>query len=722
MLCQFDKLIYPRDADISTVDYMIAVYRPLETVRDSAGDMVSQIKAVGYCLPTSEKLRYKLSGHWIKHPKHGLQFEVENYEEVISHTKEGIIGYLSSGQIKGVGPIIAEKIYDAFGQDTLDVLDHEPEKLLTIRGISARKLEKIRDSYLASRGARDVIAFLAPHGVTANRAIKIYREYGKDTLDVVRKHPYRLVEMAGIAFKTADKLAMSLGIPAVSPERVDEALLYTLAEAEMQGHLCLEKHDFIQRCLRLLETPEITEDMAAGRAFSLVQENKLVCYDQYVYRSSSATVENNIAFHIHQMLNAEVEPYEHLDLAILGEERKLNIRLAPEQKAAIKMALTSKFCVITGGPGTGKTAVQRALLDLYRAKYPDATIVCCAPTGQAAQRMKESSGLPASTIHKALCIKAREDGTLTEGGMLYADLILVDEVSMMDAFLADRLFAAVPPNARLVLVGDADQLPSVGPGAVLKEIINSGVVPVVRLDHVFRQSAGSRIATNARLIKHGNLSMEYGPDFQFFDSTDLTVSADIIENLYMQEVKKYGVDGVAFLTPFRHKTETSVDAMNARLQALVNPPAIGKAEAVYGELRFRVGDKVMQIKNYEQVNNGDVGYIQSITGEVNDATVVIDFGDGRIMEYENDQLKMLDLGYASTIHKSQGAQYKSVIMNLQCAHAIMLIRAIVYTAITRARLCLMIVGERKALCRSIRNTKADQRGTRLARRIQDFIE
>ena len=721
MLCQFDKLIYPKTADISTVDYMIAVYRPCGVVRDADGEMISQIKAVGYCLPTSEKLRYRLNGHWNKHPRHGLQFEVEGYEEVISHSKEGIIGYLASGQIKGVGPKIAEKIYDAFGQDTLEILDHEPEKLMTIRGISTKKLEKIRDSYLASRGARDVIAFLAPHGVTARRAIQIYREYGNETLDVVRKHPYRLVEMAGIAFKTADKLAMSLGLPAVSPERVDEALMYTLADAEVQGHMCLEKHDFLRRCLKLLETPEITEDMAAGRAFSLVQQNRLVCYDGYVYRSSSATVENNIAFNIHQMLNAEVEPYEHLDLAILGEERKLNIKLAPEQKDAIKMALNNKFSVITGGPGTGKTAVQRALLDLYLAKYPDADIVCCAPTGQAAQRMKESSGLPASTIHKALCIQTREDGTLTEGGICYADLILVDEVSMMDAFLADRLFAAVSPKTRLVIIGDADQLPSVGPGSVLKEIINSGVVPVVRLDHVFRQSAGSRIATNARLIKHGNLSMEYGPDFQFFDSTDLTVSADIIENLYMQEVSKFGVDGVAFLTPFRHKTETSVDAMNARLQALVNPPALGKAEAVCGELRFRVGDKVMQIKNYDQVSNGDIGYIQTITGDENDATIVIDFGDGRIMEYENDQLKMLDLGYASTIHKSQGSQYKSVIMNLQCAHAIMLIRAIVYTAITRARLRLAIVGERKALCRAIRNTKADQRGTRLARRIQDFL-
>jgi len=722
VLCQFEKLLYPRTADATTIDYMIAVYRPLEIIRDSAGDMLSEIKAVGYCLPIAEKVRYRLNGHWAKHPRHGLQFEVEGYEEVISHTKEGIIGYLASGQIKGVGRKIAELIYDTFGQDTLEILDREPEKLMSVRGISKKRLQKICDSYLATRGARDVIAFLSPHGVTANRAIKIYREYGKDTMDIIRNHPYRLVEMAGIAFKTADKLAMSLGLPAVSPERVDEALMYAIAEAEVEGHLCLEKHDFLRRTLRLLETPEITEDMAAGRAYHLVQENRLVCYDGYVYRSSTATVENNIAFHITQQMKMEVEPYEHLDLAIMGEERKLKIRLAPEQRDAVKMALSSKFCVITGGPGTGKTAVQKAILDLYREKYPEATIVCCAPTGQAAQKMKESSGLPASTIHKALCIKANPDGSLTTGIMLNADLILVDEVSMMDAFLAERLFAAVPPNARLVLVGDADQLPSVGPGAVLKDIIGSGVVPVVRLDHVFRQSAGSRIATNARLIKHGNLSMEYGPDFMFFDSKDLAVSADIIENLYMQEVKKFGVDGVAFLTPFRHKTETSVDAMNARLQALVNPAAPGKPEAVYGQLRFRLGDKVMQIKNYEQVNNGDVGYIIGITGPENEASVQIDFGDGRIMEYENDQMKMLDLGYASTVHKSQGAQYKSVIMNLQCAHAIMLIRAIVYTAITRARLRLAIVGERKALCRAIRNTKADQRGTRLAQRIQNFIE
>lgn len=722
MICQYDKLLYPKEGDTSTVAYMVAVYRPCEILRDSDGDMMSQFRAVGYCLPTAQKLRYQLNGHWVRHPKHGLQFEVESYEEVISHTREGIIAYLSSGQIKGVGSKIAEKIYDAFGQDTLEVLDQEPEKLMSVRGISEKKLLKIRDSYVASRGARDVIAFLAPHGVTAHRAIQLYHEYGEDALNIVRNHPYRLVELTGIAFKTADKMALSLGIQPVSPERVDEALMYTLAEAEGQGHLCLEKHEFIRRCLTLLDTPEITEDMAAARAFRLVQENRLTCYGEYVYRSQVATMEHNIAFHIVQQLQCSVEPYAQLELAISGEERTLRIRLAPEQREAIKMALSQKISVITGGPGTGKTAVQRALLDLFRQKYPEAKIVCCAPTGQAAQRMKESTGLPASTIHKALGIAARADGTLTEAGMLDADLILVDEVSMMDAYLAEKLLLAVPSNARLVLVGDAEQLPSVGPGAILKEIIKSGVVPVVRLDHVFRQNAGSRIATNAKLIRHGNLSMEYGDDFLFFDSNDMAASAEIVENLYLQEIRKFGVDGVAFLTPFRHKTETSVDAMNTRLQALVNPPAPGRPEAVFGQLRFRVGDKVMQIKNYEQINNGDVGYIQSITGTESDAAVTVDFGDGRVMEYEGEQLRMLDLGYASTVHKSQGAEYKSVIMNLQCAHAIMLMRAIVYTAVTRAKLRLMIVGERKALCRAIRNTKADQRGTRLAQRIQDLIK
>ena len=720
MLCQFERVIFPRDATSSITGFMIAVYKPCGVLRDAAGHILDKFKAVGYCLPTSDKVRYRMEGRWSKNAKHGIQFEVESYEEIITPTREGIIAYLSSGQIKGVGPKIAERIYNTFGEGTLEMLDKEPKKLLTVPGISEKKLRKICDSYLASRGARDVIAFLAPHGVTPNRAVKLYREYGEETMDIVRNHPYRLCELAGIAFRTADKLAMSMGVDPLSPERVDEGLLYTLTEAESRGHLCLEKHEFLKACLKLLDTVGLTEDMAAARAVHLISEERLTTYGDSVYRSRTARVEANLAYSIVRKLRGHVPEYEDLDDAIAAEERKLKFKLAPEQKNAIKTALNSKLCVITGGPGTGKTSVQHALLDLYRRKYPDAKITCCAPTGKAARRMEQSTGVQACTVHKALGLIANEDGQYGEPEMLDADLVLVDEVSMLDVYLAENLFRAIPHNSRLILVGDSDQLPSVGPGAVLKEIISSGLIPVVRLDQVFRQKDGSRIAANAKLIRHGNLSLEYGPDFEFYDSTDLSVSAELIESLYLEETAKYGVDNVVLLSPYRQKTETGVNALNQRLQGKINPPADNKNEAVHGQRRFRVGDKVMQIRNCEDVNNGDVGYIVSITGTTSDALVKVDFGDGRIAEYENGDLDMLDLAYACTVHKSQGAEYRSVIINLQCAHAVMLVRPLIYTAITRAKERVILVGERRALCIAIRRTDTEQRGTKLAKRIQEL--
>ena len=720
MLCQFERVIFPRDASASTSGFMIAVYKPCGILRDAAGHILDRFKAVGYCLPTSNKIKYKMEGRWSKSPKHGIQFEVERYEEVIAPTKEGIIAYLASGQIKGIGKKTAEKIYDTFGDETLQVLDQEPKKLLTVRGISEKKLRKIIDSYLANRGARDVIAFLAPHGVTPNRAVKLYREYGEETMDIVRNHPYRLCELAGIAFKTADKLAMSMGIDPLSPERVDQALLYTLTDAEGKGHLCLEKHEFLRECLKLLDTVGMTQDMAAARAVKLIQEEKLITYGDSVFKARTARVEESLAYEIVKKLHGSVPDYPDLDADIAEEERKLKFRLAPEQREAIKMGLTKKLCVITGGPGTGKTSVQHALLDLYKKKFPAAKIACCAPTGKAARRMEQSTGVPSSTVHRALGLLANEDGQYSEPEMLDADLVLVDEVSMLDVYLAEKLFRSVPATARLILVGDSDQLPSVGPGAVLKEIIASDMVPVVRLDQVFRQKNGSRIAANAKLIRHGNLSLEYGPDFEFYDSTDLSVSAEIIESLYLQETAKYGIDNVVLLSPYRQKTETGANALNQRLQGKINPPAAGKNDAVHGQRRFRTGDKVMQIKNCEDINNGDVGYIQSISGTPSESVVRIDFGDGRVVDYENSELDMLDLGYACTVHKSQGSEYKSVIINLQCAHSVMLVRPLIYTAITRAKEKVLIVGERRALCTAIRRTDTEQRGTKLAQRINDF--
>ena len=722
MLCKFEKVIFPRDPTASNSGFMIAIYKPCGTLRDAAGNVLDSFKAVGYCLPTSNKVKYRLEGKWSKSQKHGIQFDVERYEEVITPTREGIIAYLASGQIRGIGKKTAERIYDTFGQQTLQVLDQEPKKLLTVKGISENKLQKIIDSYLANRGARDVIAFLAPHGITPNRAVKLYREYGEDTMDIVRNHPYRLCELAGIAFKTADKIAMSMGIDPLSPERVDQALLYTLTDAEAKGHLCLEKHVFLKECLKLLDTAGMTQDMAAGRAVKLIQEDKLITYGDSVFKAKTAWIEESLAHEIVQKMKGSVESYPDLDESIAAEERVLRFRLAPEQREAVKMGLTSKLCVITGGPGTGKTSVQRALLDLYKKRYPEAKIACCAPTGKAARRMEQSTGVSSCTVHRALGLIANEDGLYGDPETLDADLVLVDEVSMLDVYLAEKLFRSISATARLILVGDSDQLPSVGPGAVLKEIIASNQVPVVRLDQVFRQKNGSRIAANAKLIRHGNLSLEYGPDFEFYDSTDLSVSADIIETLYLQETAKYGIDNVVLLSPYRQKTETGANALNQRLQDKVNPPAEGKMDAVHGQRRFRTGDKVMQIKNCEDINNGDVGYVTSITGTQTDSVVRIDFGDGRVVDYENSDLDMLDLGYACTVHKSQGSEFKSVIINLQCAHSVMLVRPLIYTAITRAKEKVMIVGERRALCTAIRRVDTEQRGTKLAQRINDFIK
>lgn len=719
MICQFERLIYPQN--VTVVDpssYMIAVYRTCEKVQDFVGNDVSQIKAVGYCLPTADNLRYQLNGHWSKNPKHGVQFEVESYDEVISPTKEGILAYLSSGQIKGIGPKIAEKIFEEFGVQALEVLDKEPKKLLAIPGISKNKLQKICESYLANRGARDIVAFLTPHGITPNRAVQFYQAYGDETMDVVKNHPYKLCEISGIGFHTADKIAMSMGFQKLTPERVDEGLLYTLQDAESKGNLCMEKHSFIKEALKILATPELTEEMAANRAARLVHSGRLTCYKDSVYRPGTAEAEEQLAKMIYRKTKRRIQfASNHIEQALDQEEKKLGIRLDPEQRNAVIMALQSPISVITGGPGTGKTSIQKAILDIYRSQYPGNQIVCCAPTGRAARRMEQSTGFPASTVHKALSLLAGDDGMFGDPEPLEADLVLVDEVSMLDIYLAKHIMQGIPNRCQIVFIGDADQLPSVGPGAVLSEIIKSGVIPVVRLDKVHRQNAGSRIATNAKLIRHGNLSMDYGEDFRFVDSGELSKSAEILEHIYMEETLKYGVDNVALLSPYRQKTETGVNALNERIRLQINPPDPTKKEVVLGKRTFRVGDKVMQIKNREDINNGDVGYITGILGSGNETVVKIDFGDGRMAEYDITELGMLDLGYASTIHKSQGSEYQSVIINLQCAHAIMLVRPLIYTAITRAKERVIIVGERRALCIAIKKQDTEKRGTMLAQRL-----
>lgn len=722
MLCQFERLVYPRDVrNVDASSYMVAVYSPCEKILDAAGKLISKIKAVGYCLPVSDGLRYDMRGHWSKSAKHGVQFEVENFDEVIIPNRENIIAYLSSGQIKGIGPKIAERIYDTFGDAALDILDKEPDKLLSVSGISSNKLKKICDSYIANRGARDVVAFLSPHGITANRAVKLYKEYGNKAMEIVRNHPYKLCEIAGIGFHTADKIAMNMGFDRISTERVDEGIMYVLTESEGRGHLCVEKHQLLKLCIKLLDTPELTEEMIGNRAVRLIHSGRIVSYNGSVYRAKTAFVENSLAESIcNHLANAAKYNYINIDSELDREEELLGITFAPEQREAVKTALSNSLSIITGGPGTGKTMIQKAILDIYKRANPNAEICCCAPTGRAARRMEESTGYASATVHRTLNLLAGDDGYFNEPTDIKANLVLVDEVSMLDIYLAGKLFDAISDKCQLILVGDADQLPSVGPGAVLSEMISSEAIPVIRLDRVFRQNSGSKIATNAKNIRHGNVKLEYGADFEFIDSDSLEDSAKIISSLYMDETAKFGVDNVALLTPFRQKTETGVNALNEQIRELINPASASKEEAHTSKRTYRCSDKVMQIRNHDDVNNGDVGYITKITNMYGETTVYIDFGDGRLKKYDSSELDMIDLGYASTIHKSQGSEYKSVIINLQCAHYIMLTRPLIYTAITRGKTKVIIVGERRAIATAIKRTDTERRGTALAKRIKNL--
>ena len=416
-----------------------------------------------------------------------------------------------------------------------------------------------------------MVAFLAPYGITANRAVKLFEIYGRQTLNIVQNHPYRLCEVAGISFHTADKIAMSMGLSRCSPERVDQALLFTLSDAEGKGHLCMEKHHFISTCLQILETPELTEEMLANRAARMLADGRLSSYLGFVYRERTAWLEQHLAEKIFSQTAMKAAfPIVDVYREMATEEARLKLRLASEQKAAIETALTQPLTVITGGPGTGKTMIQKAILDIYQKHNPKARIVCCAPTGRAARRMEESTGHPASTVHRAIGLYTGDAGCFGTPTPLNADLLLVDEISMLDIYVASALFDAIKPGCQMVLIGDADQLPSVGPGAVLSEMIASCYVPVVRLDKVYRQREGSRIAINAKLIRHGNLALEYGTDFEFLNSPQLPDSAETMVQLYLQEVRRYGVDNVVLLTPFRQKTETSVNALNTRLRDLLN--------------------------------------------------------------------------------------------------------------------------------------------------------
>lgn len=720
MKCKFFRLIYPKSIEeVQNGSYTVALYMPCETVLDAQGNKLSSITVVGHYLPTVEQMKVDMTGRWKKDAKYGLQFVMESYEEIITPGKDGVIAYLSSGLIRGIGKKLAERIYNTFGDNTLAVLDNDPDRICEVPGISGKRSAQLRDSYIETRSARRIITMLAPLDISAGQAVRLQKELGIRAEELLKEHPYEVFDRGLLPFEAADRLAERQGISRTAPERVAAGLLHTLELAENKGHLCLPKERFVQQAVQLLHTPGLNRMAVANVAFEMLKAGRLTLYQDHVYRPVMAKAEDGVAQCVREMLQRNSLPYiGDLDDEIDRQQEELGFTLAEGQRQAVKTALASPICIISGGPGTGKTSIQRVFLNIYRKAFPDAEIICCAPTGRAARRLEQSTGLPACTVHRALGLTAGETNTLTLPEQVDADLVLVDEVSMLDMAMTWYLFHALPPMCRLVLVGDADQLPSVGPGAVLSELIRCGRIPMVMLDKVFRQSEGSLIAENAQRIRHGDTDLQFDGDFQFWPSADVQQSAQWLERLYMQEVGRYGVDNVAMLTPFRSKTETGVWSMNERLRALVNPPSGNKPEKALGQRVFRLGDKVMQTKNREEVSNGDIGYIRKIEQDDDGFVVEVDFHDDRVVSYEDSEsLSHLDLAYATTIHKSQGGQYDSVLLSIQNLHGRMLKRPLIYTGLTRAKRRALIVGDEEAVRQAIRTTDTERRNTLLAARI-----
>ena len=725
MKCSFSRLLYPKSLEEARDgSYMIALFRPNEKVLDAQGNRLNSIKVVGHFLPTVAGVKVDMAGHWKKDARYGLQFEMESYEEIVGSDKRSIVAYLSSGMIPGIGSVLAERIYNTFGAQTLEVLDQDPSRVSEVLGISKKKCEQFCKAYMETRSARKLINLLAPFNISAPQAIKLRQQLGTNAQRLLMELPYMVFERDLIDFEIADQLAQASGIPQNAPERLAAGLIYALKQAEHEGHLCMHKETFVRRAVNLLRAPQVTWKAVAQRAFEMIKEGRLSLFYDYVYRPIMAKAEEDVATWICDMLHRDSLPYMgDLDDEIDGQQTEMGFTFAEEQRHAIRTALTSPICIISGGPGTGKTSIQRAILNIYKKAFPDSDVVCCAPTGRAARRMEQSTGYPASTIHKVLNLTAGEVHELKDIDLLEADLVLVDEVSMMDMLTTWYLFNALPPSCRLILVGDADQLPSVGPGAVLNELLACGKLPAVILDKVFRQSEGSLVAENAQRIRHGVSDLEFGDDFQFWPSAEETQSAQYLMWFYKREVDRYGVDNVALLTPFRKKSKTGVYSLNAALHDTINPASPEKDEIETGQRILRVGDKVMQMKNRDFASNGDVGYICTSKRDSDGILVEVDFGDDRVVAYEDaESLRQVELAYAATIHKSQGSEYDAVLINIQNMHGKMLNRALIYTAETRAKKQVIIVGDWEAVVRAIQTADTKRRNTMLAVRINDLTK
>ena len=723
MLCRFDRAIFQSDNGYCVFSYSTQDESvPKEARKNSFfSDDKIHFTAVGYHLVSTNVVEVELDGNWEK-SKHGLQLSVTTCKQIVPTDQAGVLAYLSSGIIKGVGPEIAKAIVAKFGDKTMEILDQNPQQLLSIRGIARTKLKTIVASYEETKALSDLMIYLAPFGVSMKKAAMIKEEFGDQSLQIVKTDPFQLCRIKGFGFMTVDSIARKTKVSLKHPMRYAGAINYVLDEARVSGHLFLSVDETVGRCYDLLNSDCEAEVVSEGEIRQAISnerlESRIYVEGTRVYLSYERMCEVKAAKRIVSMiLQEDFEEIYDLDEKIDQAEQTLKQKLAPSQRKAVKLCLSHPISIMTGGPGSGKTTTLRFILDIYKKEYPSNEILLAAPTGRASRRMAEQTGMFASTLHSALGLITDEESPLNDTELLPADLIVVDEFSMVDMRLAYILLERIKPGAQLLIVGDADQLPSVGAGNVLREMIRSEKVPTAVLDTIFRQASNSRIIVNAHAINHNDTHLQYGDDFQMLEVQNAEDAAQLVVKNYLQEVSQHGLENVQILSPFRKRGAVASNALNETIRDLVNPASKRKMELKCGSRVFRVGDRIMQTANRNGVSNGDVGLITGMVKVDDEVFVDIRLLDGRELRYSKDMMEDVEFSYCLTIHKSQGQEYPVIIVPLLKEHYIMLRRNLLYTAVTRAKAKVILIGQRQAVYIAIHKCDVGQRNTVLADRI-----
>ena len=676
-----------------------------------------------------------LEGVWTSHPQYGKQFEVRSYSVHYPATIEGLRKYLGSGLVHGIGPVTAGRIVDHFGLDILDVIEKDPRRLREVPGIGEQRAKGIALAWEEQKQIKEIMIFLQSHGVSTSLAVRIYKQYGQDAINVVRSNPYQLArDVFGIGFRTADKIARQLGISLSAPERLQAGILHALSALSDEGHCFASRDQLLTEAVHLLEvSPASCEEQLNH----LVKQNDLIAEDaddkvpgnQAIYLPPFYLSERGVTSRLRRIqLTARdrLDDFQTVDWekAFAWLAGQIPIHLTPQQQDAVKMALTQKVSILTGGPGTGKSTITGSIIRLLQARHK--TVLLAAPTGRAAKRLSEATGLEAKTIHRLLEFKpGSASGFLRDQqNPLDADLVIIDETSMVDILLMNHLLGAIDAGSHLLLVGDVDQLPSVGPGNVLRDLIESDVIPVTRLETIFRQAEDSYIIVNAHRINQGEMPIftRNSQDFFLFQEKDPDKAAEWVLDLVSKRIpEKFGFNpnlDIQVLSPM-HRGAVGVASLNERLQEALNPRDAVKVEYRHGSRVFREGDRVMQIRNdYDrQVFNGDMGHILQI--DLEESMLMIDF-DGRTVQAEFSQLDEIVHAYAVSIHKAQGSEFPVVVIPLLTQHYLMLQRNLVYTGVTRARKLVVLVGSKQAIAMAVHNDRIASRNTRLTKRMREY--